>query len=376
MRRVALFDWTIGGHRPIYVQRFVEALSGHAEIVLAFPQATFDAIGDLGTETISLGEARPAFGRHPLRRRAVLPEEVEHLRSVAARVDQTVHLSADHVLFRLARSRRLPSPLTVVLYHLRAHYGTAYGTPLPPLDRVIAHLKDRAVQRWRRRPDAWSVFTLDEEPARRWQERAGAPVWWMPEPPVAQLPPDRVPTERSGCILYGALAPRKGIDLLAVALSRERTPIRLVLAGVVDPPDYLPELHRLAAAMEASGVEVELHTHHHSELAGIEALASALCAVLPYRRHAGMSRVLVEACSVGTPVVADRFGLLGHLVRTHGLGIAVDSSDPVSLREAVLELTDPERASSYADALARYAAQFTPERFRTALLEGLRLHAG
>jgi glycosyltransferase involved in cell wall biosynthesis len=188
------------------------------------------------------------------------------------------------------------------------------------------------------------------------------------------LPTERQPFERSGCVLFGVLAPRKGIDRLARALTIEPTRVRVVLAGTVEP-GYMSELNEHTAAMEAAGVDVELRARHHSELEGLQALASARCALLPYPRHAGMSRVLVEACSVGTPVVADGFGLLGHLVRRHRLGLAVDCADPRALREAVLSLADAERSASYSEPLARFAARFTPERFRAALLGGLRIPA-
>ncbi len=101
-------------------------------------------------------------------------------------------------------------------------------------------------------------------------------------------------------------------------MTLERTPVRLVLAGSVEP-SYLSELRGHAAAMASSGLEVDVRPHHHSELEGLRALAGASCALLPYPQHSGMSRVLLEACSVGTPVVAHRYGLLGHLVSAHGL---------------------------------------------------------
>ena len=64
MTRVVLFEWTAGGHRPVYVRRFVETLRPSAEVVLVLPQVTLDAIGDLGVETRSIGEPRPkAIGR-------------------------------------------------------------------------------------------------------------------------------------------------------------------------------------------------------------------------------------------------------------------------------------------------------------------------
>jgi glycosyltransferase involved in cell wall biosynthesis len=369
--KVALFEWTAGGHRPVYVRRFIEALQPFADIVLALPQATLDAIDERDVETLSLGESRPPLGTR-LRRRAVLAQEVEHLRRVAAVADHTLHLYADHVLFHLANATPLPGAISLILYTPRAHYADAYGTRLPVADRAVALAKEWAARRWRRRSDAQALFTLDEEAAARWKDLKGAPAQWLPEPPVLPLPSEQRPSERSGCVLYGALAPRKGIDLLVRALTVEPTSMRVVLAGSVEPA-YLVELHRHVAAMETAGVDVELRAWQHSELEGLQALAGARCALLPYPRHAGMSRVLIEACSVVTPILADGFGLLGHLVRQHGLGLTVDCTDARALRQAALSLVQPENSASYTDALERFAARFAPERFSAALLAGLEI---
>jgi glycosyltransferase involved in cell wall biosynthesis len=173
-------------------------------------------------------------------------------------------------------------------------------------------------------------------------------------------------------VLYGSLTPRKGIELLTSALTLEPTPMRLVLAGRPDPA-YVTQLERQVAELEASGVEVELRAHRHSEVEGLRELAGASCALLPYPRHSGMSRVLVEAASVGTPVVAHHFGLLGYLVRASRLGLSVDCADPRALRTAVLTMADPERRASYAKPLAAFSARFAPNRFRATLLSGLGL---
>ena len=232
--------------------------------------------------------------------------------------------------------------------------------------------KELAVRVWRRRPDAQTVFTLDEAAACGWASRGGAPARWLPEPPVPELPATERPPKRSGCAVYGALAARKGIGLLARAFTLEPTSVSLVLAGTPEQA-YVPELESHAMAMAASGVDVELRARTHSELEGLRVLASANCALLPYPRHAGMSRVLLEACSVGTPVVADNFGLLGHLVRTHRLGLTVDCANPHALRDAALILADPARSATYAEPLKAFCSRFSPQRFREALSSGLDL---
>jgi glycosyltransferase involved in cell wall biosynthesis len=371
MPRVVLFEWAAGGHRPIYVRRLVETLRPSAEVVLALPQLTLDAIGDLGVETRSIGEPQPDLpGR--LRRRSVLAEEAARFREAARLGDHALHLYADHVLVRLLAERPFPSPTSLIIYCPRAYYAAAYGTNLPAGDRPIAMAKEWALRAWRRRPDAHAVFTLDEEAAHRWARHRGARAQWLPEPPVPALAPEQRASQRDGCVLYGALAARKGLDLLARGLTLEPTQLRLVLAG--KPEDsYLPELEHHATAMKQNGIDVDLRPHQHSETEGLTALASANCAVLPYPYHPGMSRVLVEACSVGTPVVAHHFGLLGHLVRTHRLGLSVDCTDPRALRTAILTLADPTQPAAHAEALRAFSARYTPDRFRAALLSGLGL---
>jgi glycosyltransferase involved in cell wall biosynthesis len=302
----------------------------------------------------------------------VLAEEAARFRDAARLGDHALHLYADHVLVRLLAERSFPSPTSLIIYCPRAYYAAAYGTRLPAGDRSAAMAKEWALRAWRRRPDAHTVFTLDEEAARRWALHRGARAQWLPEPPVLPLAPEERASQRDGCVLYGALAGRKGLDLLTRALTLEPTRMRLVLAG--EPADsYLPELEQHAAAMRDSGVAVDLRPHQHSEIDGLKLLASANCAVLPYPYHAGMSRVLVEACSVGTPVVVHHFGLLGHLVRTHRLGLSVDCTDARALRSAVLTLADPAQPAAHAEALRAFSARYAPDRFRAALLSGLGL---
>jgi glycosyltransferase involved in cell wall biosynthesis len=372
---MVLFDWVSGGHHAVYLRRFVEALEPHFELVLAVPDDMLPALGDLPADISSLGEARPAPppGRSASWAFRTSAREVQLLASIAAQVrpDHVVHTYADTALPLLATARRLPAPLTIVLFYPRAHYSSLYKTQLAPAERVRATVKDRVVASWRRRPDANAVFTLDSEAARLWARRRGAPAYWLPEPPVPALPPEAGPgrTERTGCILYGTLAERKGIDLLARAVSLAPNALDVTLAGEAKA-EFVPRLEEYAAEMRRSGASVHVRSYLHTELEGLQELAASRCAVLPYPRHDGMSRILVEAASVGTPVVAHDRGLLGHLVRRHQLGLAIDCTDPRALRDAVLDLTEtPSRAAEHADALAAFSARFAPDRFAAACLE-------
>jgi glycosyltransferase involved in cell wall biosynthesis len=376
--RLLLFDWAEDGHHPVYVRRFAEALGSSMEISIAAPDSMMTELVDLEAEMIPLGRPRPAidgrlrrYTRHVARRELGLLAHAAH----HASAHHVLHLYADAVLPRLATIPSRGIRLTTLLFYPRAHYPDAFGVPLPFAQRVRAAAKEVAVAGWRRHRDAHAVMTLDEEAARRWSAKRGAPAYWVPEPTVERAPP--VPaSDRSGCILYGALADRKGIDLLARAIGSDPTPIRVTVAGEADPA-FLPRLRELLAEMSRGGASVELRAHRHTETEGLHALASARCAVLPYPRHDGMSRVLVEACSVGTPVIVHDYGLLAHLVRRHGLGLAVDCSDSRAFREALTALTtNAEATERYAPALSGFAARFSRERFAAAVSKPFRDDAG
>jgi glycosyltransferase involved in cell wall biosynthesis len=372
--RILLFDWLSGGHHSVYLRRFSETLSAHFDVAVAAPDTTVEELADLGLECFALGERRPTAvnaqsGTWALR--SATAKEVELLTHAAERLhaDHVVHMYADAALPRLATRRRLPTPVTIVLFYPRAHYPAVYQTHLPPAERIRAWGKEGLLRAWRRRSDANAVLTLDEEAVRRWIRTRGAPAFWLPEPPLGVLPEldqGRL-LRRSGCILYGALAERKGIDLLSRAVSLGPTSLRVTLAGPAGP-EFLPRVEGYVSEMRRSGATVDLRARRHSELDGLRALAGSRCAVLPYPRHDGMSRVLLEAASVGTPVVVHDRGLLGHLVLRYRLGLAVDCRNPRALRRAIFNLTEATRAEEYADSLARFSALFSPDCFERALL--------
>jgi hypothetical protein len=369
--RIALFDWVGGGHHPIYARRFAEALSRRADVLVAAPNETATRLEDLPVETIGLGDPRPASASVPhLSRhgRAVFDQEIELFEQVIARgrPDHIVHLYADAVLPHLLRRRRFRTAVSVLVFTPRAHYPAAFQTPLTTGERLRAWAKDGVIALWRRRSDAHALLTLDQEAARRWAEGTGAAAYWVPEPPVSAPAPVEE-HERSGCIVYGALGERKGIDLLTNAVALDNNSLHVTIAGEVNP-DFLPLLEGYVSEMRRSGAVIDVRPHPHTEQEGLRALAASSCAVLPYPHHDGMSRLLLEAATVQTPVIVHDRGLLGHLVRRHCLGLAVDCRDATALRRAIHQLAeDPGSQAAHADNLALFASRFSAEIFDRAL---------
>jgi hypothetical protein len=290
--------------------------------------------------------------------------------SSAVGADRAVHLYADAALPHLLT---LPAPqarLALLLFRPRAHYPSLYGSPLSHRELLRAHAHELLVRLWRRGRNAGAVLTLDEGAAQRWRRGAGAAAHWLPEPPLESDVGALRAGERRGCILFGAIAPRKGVDLLAAAVAHRGLSLRLTLAGLVEPA-YRPELEHHVGRMRSAGADVEVFDRRLTESEALQRLAGSACAVLPYPRHYGMSRVLFEAAAAGTPVLVHGWGLLGFLVRRHRLGVAVDCADARAFADALDSLARPEASAAYADSLRRFAARFSPERFRLALEAGI-----
>jgi len=370
--RIVLFDWVCGGHHELYLRRFTEALQSHAEVAVAAPDAAYEQLEGLSALHVPLGSPRPpisvtdSFDRR--RRRRALQEEIRLLEQAerASSADLSLHLYADAALPHLVMRRPLTVPRAILLFRPRAHYPTAFGSQLEPAAVLRARATEFLVARWRARRDASAVLTLDEVAAKRWAARRRAPAHWIPEPPVAPVT-QVANAERRGCVVYGAIGVRKGIDLLARALSLETTPVEITIAGET-VEGFEPTLRAQIAEIRRSGATVDVRTERHDELAGLRVLAGARCALLPYERQYGMSRVLVEACSVGTPVIVHDHGLVGYLVKRYGLGLAVDCRNPRELRAAILEMTREGARETYARSLASFAQRYSAERFEQALL--------
>jgi O-antigen ligase/glycosyltransferase involved in cell wall biosynthesis len=371
--RLLLFDWTAGGHHPIYLRKAAQALSDKVDVIVAAPDQYLPGLTQLALETRSLGPARP--GLDPDRsaadqHRELALAEIAHIRETVAetRPDHLIHLYADPIIRRLVEVPALPCPTTLCLFFPRAHYPRAFDSHMTAQEMLHARYLEHLVRRWRRRPDAHALFSLDTEAVRLWSQRRGAAAYWFPEPPIDPLPPDFGQMKRSGYVLYGSLARRKGLHLLADAVASRRTPVRIVLAGEVET-GFESEVERHVLRMERAGAQIELHLGRQDEQEGLRLLAQAQYALMPYPRHYGASRVLLEAASVGTPVIVNDFGLIAHLVKRHSLGVAVDCTDPQRFRDTLLgQLADPTTPARYGEALSAFTLAYSASSFQRAIL--------
>lgn len=164
--------------------------------------------------------------------------------------------------------------------------------------------------------------------------------------------------------LIGVVAriqPHRRFDLLLAAMqrvARERPDARLLLIGRGTRAD---ELTREPARRMGLSSHVILAGYRTADYLPLLGCLDLLCFLVP--GSDGSCRALLEAATLGLPLVGSRRGAIPEIIRDGVTGVLVDE-DPDRLAEAWLGLiADPERRHALGAAAARDARQrFTPAR--------------
>jgi glycosyltransferase involved in cell wall biosynthesis len=168
-------------------------------------------------------------------------------------------------------------------------------------------------------------------------------------PNCAKLGPTRL-------LFLGRLSPEKGLSVLLHALSRLNSfPWSLTVAG--DGPE------RCALEELATELALERRVHflgHRTDVASLLAASDVL--VLPSLRE-GLPLAVLEAASLGIPVVASAVGGVPSVVEEGVTGLLVPPQDPGALVRALAELRADLDGFSWA---ARARARHVQERFSLA----------
>jgi glycosyltransferase involved in cell wall biosynthesis len=168
-----------------------------------------------------------------------------------------------------------------------------------------------------------------------------------------------VSSETSVITVIGRLTPQKGVDVLLEAMPAVLETLPHTELWVAGAGPSLPELEgQTVAAGLSSSVR---YLGYRTDVASVIAASDVI--VLPSRAE-GLPVVLLEAMSLGKPVVASRVGGVPDLVRQGQTGWLVPSEDPAALAGALTEaLAHRKESAERGDAgRRRVALTFAPER--------------
>jgi colanic acid biosynthesis glycosyl transferase WcaI len=298
-------------------------------------------------------------------------------------------LSLDHLSLPLglglgAGGRRLGGILfrPSVHYHEIGEYRPSLTEKLRDWRKAVLYrgmLRNRAVD---------TVLTLDPFFADFATEHypGGKKVGVVPDPafPVATIPanddrmPAALPQDRHILLLFGALTERKGVlhllDALRLLPSSVESKIAVIIAGRVAQDISVRFAEKVAAVRREKAtlwLKVEDRWLSSTEIATLVQRSDIVLA--PYQRFVGSSGVLLWAAHAGKPLLTQDYGLLGRLVRDHGLGVAVDTGNPADIAAAITGMiTQNPQTLVDAKAAAAFVSQRTPETFASHIYTSLR----
>ncbi len=273
--------------------------------------------------------------------------------------------------------------LSGILFRPSVHYGEI-GPYRRGASELVRDLRKAVLYRLMlRNPSVERILSLDPffPDYARAHYHQGRKVSALPDPAHPPIEPttsdnagDFVPASRTGFLLFGYLAERKGplavLDALLLLPPELASRIAVLFAGKVDPQLRQRLDQRLRALSKQQPdlwVRIEDRRLDRVELAALVRRSDVVLA--PYQRFVGSSGVLLWAALNGRPVLAQDYGLVGRLTREHRLGISVDSCDPSRLAYEIARMVQRGPAS-FIDlaAAARFAAAQTPHRFASLVL--------
>jgi glycosyltransferase involved in cell wall biosynthesis len=395
-RRVLVFEPDAEGHSQEWLRHLIEFAAAERDrpsISIAAPPAICHALANTcPAEILGRVELRPlserelrwctdrrlsvaAFARWWTMRR--------HLRDSGA--EQGFFLSIDLLALPLALGLRAGGrTLSGILFRPSVHYAS-FGSHRRGFGERLRDLRKEILYRLMlRNPALGRVLSLDPFfPAHAAGYANGHKVEALPDPahpPVvdriaaAGNDNNALPHGRIAFLLFGYLTERKGPLVVLEAL--ERLPplvagrIAVLMAGRVDPAlqARLDERRRrLAQLLPELWLGIDDRRLGDDELEGLVERSDVVLA--PYQRFVGSSGVLLWAARAGRPVLAQQYGLVGHLTREHRLGLAIDSSDPAAVAAAITQMAQlgPSSFLDLASAQA-FAASQTPQRFAASVL--------
>lgn len=394
--RVLVFDLESVGHHSIYIKHLLnfysktqppfklilvvspEFILKHHEMVNKF-DAVVQIVSISQAELLSVKDAK-LLSIRTIRTWSILKRYTKNLN-----VDHSIVMWLDHVLqFPLALQWKFPCAISGICFRPMFHYLQWQDHTLSLSDRLRAW-RQKILYFWAvRHPQLHTLFCLDPfVPKIINQFSRDQKAVHLPDP----VTPHQIPTEQQhqnfhqlkACIssdqkrktflFFGAIAARKGIYKCLEALNRlDKTTaekVTLLLVGeIVHNEDYQPIMNMIEELKTHSSVHIDFHQNFvtDKEMANYFSLSDIILA--PYQEHVGMSGILLQAAAAGKPVISSNYGLMGQVIRSYSLGLAVDTTQPTEIAEAITQTFASSFSNLYSlEKMQQWVSENSPEEF-------------
>ncbi len=362
--RLMLFDMALGGHHGIYIQHLIDyahekKIIGEIDIVVLpqfadVHQDTVKAIAaawhlQINLVPISIAEETALGSRGSGISRSIRNfREWEIFCRYAQKLQTTYALIMylDTYALPIAFGRKSPCSFSGIYFRPTFHYST-FTNYQPSWKNDLQHCREKIILNQVLRQSqldkllCLDPFAVKSLPSAKMIHLAD-PV--KPRPAIiGDLSGFRaklgIEKHRRVFLLFGALDERKGvyqllesIELLPSTLTQN---LCLLIVGKTNINEQARIQPKISTLRQTHPVQIlEFYDFiPENEVSQYFQLADVILAT--YQRHVGMSGILLLAAAAGKPVLSSNYGLMGELVTHYRLGLAVDSTVPKEIAQAI-----------------------------------------
>ncbi len=402
-RRIMLFDLSIKGHHPTYIQHLIEywnqrSLPGHLDIVVSprfltehadvvalashssQDKVQFSAI-TLEEET-RLGSRKASFDRffRAFREWQLLCKYAKSLKA-----SQCLIMYFDTYQAPLAWGVTAPCSVSGIYFRPTFHYSE-FTHYLPSWqDRLQQRRETLFLSRLWQHPQFKILFCLDPFAVKHLNQFHGSVrAVHLPDPvQVSNFskaePKDiredlGIETGRLVFLLFGALTERKGIhQLLEAILALSPTLCQKICLLFVGESNIEAALEvKIKEICQIQPIQI-VRRYEFVPEQDVQAYFQGADVILaPYQRHVGMSGILLLAAAARKPVLSSDYGLMGEMVQRYKLGLTVDSTIADEIMKGLSRfLLEPPTQLCDQCTMKTFAEQNSVERFADTIFENL-----
>lgn len=258
---------------------------------------------------------------------------------------------SDHFQLPMLLGKSAPCPVSCIYFRPTFHYSR-FTEFEPTMGQKLAAIRKKLMlSRLLKLPQLHSLFCLDpfavEYIAREMTDRVE--VLQLPdsfvrqEVPAAELDSLRqelgIDGNRKVLLLLGIIDSRKGPIQLLEAISKVDHELLqrccLLIAGKIQEEIESDVVSLVEQIRSETPLQLVLHPHYIDDTLVQHYYEIADVALTTYQRHMGMSSALIRAALAKIPVLSSGYGLMGELVRQHGLGMVTDTESPSEFRNSL-----------------------------------------
>jgi glycosyltransferase involved in cell wall biosynthesis len=401
--RVMLFDLSIEGHHPAYIQHLMQYWSDRqlpVDLNIVVSPKFLERHADVVSLATQRGESKVNFI-------AISPNAAASLKSNKSGINRTIRafqewnllchyassLQATHCLamyfdtcmLPLAVGKKPPCPISGIYFKPTFHYDR-FDRFTPSWKYRFQQVRERLILSANlQQSQLQTLFCLDPLVVKYIEPFLhAAKAVPLPDPvAIAPVSPQevndlrqqlKIEPERKIFLLFGALTSRKGIQQLLAALAllppQLGEKLCLILVGQANVEKQAEIASQIAAIPTDLKLQIISHYQFIAESAVQTYFQLADVVLAPYQRHLGMSGILMLAAAAGKPVLSSDYGLMGEIVKRHRLGITIDSTKPSEIARGLTQFL-LESGEELGDLEARrsFARQNSPERFASTIFQ-------